>query len=225
MSDLKAVKVCGVVSPDDARMIVRAAKEVLPANVDLMIGMVLWPKSRRSVNPQTAFEISRVAKRADVRPVALFVDETVKQMDEICKKIDVSTCQLHGPGCRSDWTDSTTETKLDWIDVRDVSPNGTVSAPTHSTRGAALWSIFDTKGGGTGIPFDWKRFTPPEHSWLLAGGLYPQNVKEAISTLRPSGVDVATGVTGEDKCKKDEHRLYDFLRNVVESYSSDVLLH
>lgn len=223
MSALKAVKVCGVVSPEDTRMIVRAAKEVLPADVELLIGMVLWPKSRRSINAQTAFEISRVARRAHVRPVALFVDETLDEMDEICRQINVNTCQLHGPKCRSDWTDSTTETKLDWIDVRDVSPSGTVSAATKSTRGPPLWSIFDTKGGGTGIPFDWNTFTPPEYPWLLAGGLHPRNVNEAIRTLKPSGVDVATGVAGEDKCRKDESRLYDFLQTVVESYSSEVL--
>ncbi|CAN8063774.1 unnamed protein product [Agarophyton chilense] len=216
---LKAVKVCAVVCPKDAEMIVAAAKEVLPANIELLIGMILWPNSRRSINKTTAYQISTVAARLGAQPVAVFVDETVKQMHDTCREIGVEVAQLHGPMCRSHWIHDAYDTKLKCIDVRDVTSDGTVSTPTSSPRGPALWTIFDAEGGGTGYAFDWNIFKPPKHPWLLAGGLNSQNVGNAIRKMRPSGVDVATGVTSSDKCRKDEARLYEFLTTVVRSYS------
>ncbi|KAI0559276.1 Phosphoribosylanthranilate isomerase [Gracilaria domingensis] len=216
---LKAVKVCGVVSPEDAEMVVAAAKQTLPADVDFLIGMILWPQSRRSVSNITAKEISTVAARSGARPVAVFVDETLSEMNDTCREIGVEVAQLHGPKCRSHWSGDTDETQLEWIDVRDVTTNGAVLPPTLSSHGPALWSLFDTKGGGTGKAFDWNLFKPPEHPWLLAGGLDPDNIEDAVRFLKPNGVDVASGVTYPDKCRKDEERVYKFLTTLVRSYS------
>ena len=58
--------------------------------------------------------------------------------------------------------------------------------------------------GGTGEPFDWKVFSPLKHTfWMLAGGLNPNNVGEAITLLKPGGVDVATGVEFPYTKRKD----------------------
>lgn len=212
---LKAVKVCGVVSPQDATLITTIASSILPQHTDLLIGMILWPNSKRSVSPHVARRISSIAKHAGATPVAVFVDETVEQMHDVCQKCDIKVAQLHGPACRESWSG---DSHLRWIDVRDVSPDGVVSRPTCVDVGAPFWSLYDAKGGGTGKPFNWAQFSPPSDPWLLAGGLDPDNVSSAIQVLRPSGVDVATGVAGPDRCAKDEKRLHLFLEKVVEAY-------
>lgn len=218
-SSLKAVKVCAVVSQKDAQMIVSMAKKLLPADVQLLVGMILWPNSRRSVDLRTAAQISRIAVKSGALPVAVFVDETVETMNSICTDIGVSVAQLHGPKSRLHWESTGSTSHLDWIDIRDVSPQGTVSEPTFSPARSPLWSIYDAKGGGTGNPFDWSSFAPPNHPWLLAGGLNPENVAEAIRSLKPTGLDVATGVAYSDKRNKDPIRLHKFLKHVVETYS------
>lgn len=57
-----------------------------------------------------------------------------------------------------------------------------------------------------------------KHGWLLAGGMNPENVGEAVSTLRPQGVDVSSGICASDGIQKDQARIYKFLREVRLAY-------
>jgi phosphoribosylanthranilate isomerase len=98
-----------------------------------------------------------------------------------------------------------------------VLENGSLVDSAFSDDCAALnplWRLYDSKGGGSGLAFNWTQFRRPEGNWFLAGGLNPDNVFDAVRTLRPSGLDVASGVSKEDGCRKDEQRLRDFLQNV-----------
>jgi phosphoribosylanthranilate isomerase len=70
-----------------------------------------------------------------------------------------------------------------------------------------------TNGGGTGEPFVWENISDVQRKYLLAGGLHPENVREAIDLLQPFGVDVASGVESE-KGIKDIKKIKRFIKNV-----------
>jgi phosphoribosylanthranilate isomerase len=208
---LRAVKVCGVVTASDANMVARVIREEMPPNVHLLLGMIVWPGSRRSVNRQTARDIAEAALEADATPVGVFVDETATEIAAACKEIGLDIAQLHGSKCRSSVLETALPSSLSVIDVIDVSADGSFVAPVEGASGGALWQLYDAKGGGTGQVFNWARFVPPTGDWFLAGGLNPENIADAVHVLRPTGLDVASGVAKADGCAKDEQRLRLFL--------------
>lgn len=73
----------------------------------------------------------------------------------------------------------------------------------------------------SGLKFDWANFRVPaicaKKGWLLAGGLTPENVALAVSTLRPDAVDVSSGITGPDNIRKDPRRILAFMEAVRSS--------
>ena len=75
--------------------------------------------------------------------------------------------------------------------------------------------------GGSGQQLDWRALRPPksvaERGWLLAGGLNPGNVAEAIRAARPTAVDVASGVCGPDGLAKDSEKIQAFIQAVRET--------
>ena len=80
------------------------------------------------------------------------------------------------------------------------------------------WLLLDGMTGGSGEPLDWCAIRPPKNvadrGWLLAGGLNPGNVAEAIRTARPTAVDVASGVCGPDGIAKDSEKIQAFIQAV-----------
>jgi len=223
--DLQVVKVCGVVTANDAKLVATMCREILPVHTELLVGMILWPRSRRSVTPDVARSIADMTLRLGAKPVAVFVDETVEEMQRICSHCNIDVAQLHGKRSRANVANNggSFDSGLVWIDVKDVMPNGVVSnaemveLPSHSP--GRFWTLYDAKGGGTGKSFDWHAFSAPTDPWLLAGGLGPDNVHTAVTSLRPSGLDVASGVAKEDLCHKDPSKLRQFLERTVDAYS------
>ena len=69
--------------------------------------------------------------------------------------------------------------------------------------------------GGTGVPFDWTLWPRSDRSLILAGGLNPDNVADAVRATRPFAVDVASGVEGTTKGRKDPERLGRFFAAVA----------
>lgn len=83
----RAVKICGVASADDARMVLETARSVLPKEIELLIGMILWPGSKRCVNRSVASEICALVREGGARSVGVFVDETAAEMSEAQKLV------------------------------------------------------------------------------------------------------------------------------------------
>lgn len=79
------------------------------------------------------------------------------------------------------------------------------------------WVLVDGLSGGSGQTFDWQGLQVPQgwssQGWLLAGGLRPENVGQAVRTLRPGGVDVSSGVCGRDGLRKDAALVHAFVAN------------
>lgn len=176
------VKICGVTLPADARSAAIAGADA--------IGLNFVPTSRRRIDVDTARSIVAVVPEG-VMTVGVFRDQPVAEVIDIVEAVGVVAVQLHGdehPDDVAAIADRVTTL------IKVVSPTGPWAHPIDCYRADVVMLDAPTPGGG--VPFDWGRVgeIAIDHRVLLAGGLTPDNVAEAIRLVRPWGVDVATGV-------------------------------
>jgi len=195
------VKICGITRPDDA---VTAAE----AGADA-IGLIFYEKSPRHVTPEQATSIL-AALPPYVTPVALFVDETVARIREICGPLGIRTVQLHGdepPEVAEQLADFCVIKAFRVGDEADLEPLASYPAAAY-----LLDSRVEGRRGGTGVTFDWALAArAARHGRIIvAGGLNPENVAEAVRCARPYGVDVSSGAESEPG-KKDPERVRAFV--------------
>ena len=112
------------------------------------------------------------------------------------------------------------------IYVLQAHPDGRLATPVpevalNMTHQRPRFVVVDSLVGGSGETFDWevagrlgaeRLAGVSRDGWLLAGGLRPENVAEAVRVARPTGVDVSSGVAGEDGMAKDRGKVVGFLR-------------
>ena len=179
------VKICGITRPEDA---VAAAEVGADA-----IGLVFYPKSRRGVSPEQA-EAILAALPPFVTPVALFVNEEVERIRAICQGLGVRTVQLHG----DEPPDVARElAPLAVIKAFRVgSPDDLKALEGYPASAYLLDACVEGKYGGTGRSFDWRLAAAARRHGriIVAGGLTPENVAEAVRVARPYGVDASSGV-------------------------------
>jgi phosphoribosylanthranilate isomerase len=181
------VKLCGITSPEDALMAVDAGADA--------IGLVFWPESPRRVDVETARRIAEVLPAGIVR-VGVFVDAPRDLLARTAEEAGLDLLQLHGQEQPNDLDGLP---RRAWKAVRvgpDFAPE---DALRYSRKAAGI--LLDTRAGerpgGTGQSFDWSLAAVVREKapfLVLAGGLGPDNVREAIRLVRPHGVDVSTGV-------------------------------
>ncbi|HKB12158.1 MAG TPA: phosphoribosylanthranilate isomerase [Vicinamibacterales bacterium] len=173
------VKICGVTRAADALAAVEAG-----ANA---IGFVFWPESPRFIDP---FRARAIAARLPpfVTPVGLFVNQPAAYIKGVASLVRLGAVQLHG-----DETPSFAASIA--APVIKAVPIGAADAwPLETTL---LLDAHDPiKRGGTGRTIDWSAAAAiaRRRRVLLAGGLTPENIAEAIARVRPFGVDVSSGV-------------------------------
>lgn len=181
------VKICGVRDRPAAEAAARAGADAL--------GLVFYAPSPRSVDIETASAIVR-----DLAPlmttVGLFVDPSVEQVEAVLERCPLDCLQFHG-GESAAFCESFGRPYLRAVSMR---PKLDVAALVEAHRGARAF-LFDAwredAPGGTGETFAWERIPPMQRPWLLAGGLTPANVGDAIRRVRPPAVDVSGGVERE----------------------------
>ncbi len=175
------VKICGITNEDDALLAV-----ALDADA---IGFVFAP-SVRQVDAETVRDIVRRIPR-EVHTVGVFRDERPERIIEIVGRTGLRGVQLHGNEPASEVT---------WIRerVQFVIQGFAAGDPALALAGdsAADIILVDSPDPGSGKVFDWRlaEGAPRGKRILLAGGLTPENVGDAIRLVRPWGVDVASGV-------------------------------
>jgi phosphoribosylanthranilate isomerase len=196
------VKVCGITNYHDAAL-------ALDQGVDAL-GFNFFPPSPRYIDPAGAHEIIRRLPPFSIS-VGLFVNAGIEEAIKIARSAGVQAIQLHGDEspeyCRklSDWP------LLKAIRVgEDGLPDNLQEYPV---RAFVLDVKDDVLFGGTGRSFDWRLARGVRHPFILAGGLRPDNVREAIRAARPYGVDVCSGVEALPG-KKDPKLLADFMNEV-----------
>ena len=204
------VKICGLRQPEHAVAAVAAGAD--------MLGFVFAPSKRRTV-PAVAAPCVAAARAAAVRPViavGVFVDPSIDELWEAVEVADLDLIQLHGtaPDRRFGLPRSVVRAlrPLPGAVLSDVL--GEIDADRGDGSEPLAWLIdgYDPSAhGGTGIRADWELAARIAASvpLVLAGGLTPENVGEAIRTVRPLGVDVSSGV--ETDGTKDEEKIRAFV--------------
>lgn len=200
------VKICGLTTPEDAEAAVGAGADA--------IGLVFWERSPRFVTLERAREIGRALPPLVAR-VGVFVDPSEERVTEAIAAAGLDTLQFHGAeppefclrfGRRS----------IKSFRLRDASVLEALRQ--YATDAWLLDSFVAGHPGGTGRPVDWalaieasRRGRPV----ILAGGLRPETVGEAIRRVRPYAVDVSSGVeTLPGKKDRDKIRAFvDAVRN------------
>jgi phosphoribosylanthranilate isomerase len=198
------VKICGITNPADAESAIAAGADAL--------GFNFWPASERYVEPDDAAEwISELPDT--VSRVAVLVNPTLAYAKEIAGIDGIDLLQLHGAES-PEFCLSLVEAQVSlWKAIpmkgRDI------PLPDFHTNRLLLDTQVGAKFGGTGtsFPWSWARaliVANPAREFVLAGGLSPENVAEAVNQARPFGVDVASGVEIRPG-HKDIYRVRDFI--------------
>jgi phosphoribosylanthranilate isomerase len=173
------VKICGVTRIDDALASVEAG-----ANA---IGFVFWPKSPRFIDPYRARAIVR-ALPPFVTAVGLFVNQPREFVMGVASLVHLGAVQLHG--------DETPQFAAS-ISVPVIKALPVDRAAAWPAGATLLLDVHDpVQRGGTGRTVDWSAAAAvaATRRVLLAGGLTPDNVADAIAGVRPFGIDVSSGV-------------------------------
>lgn len=224
------IKVCGITNASDARVAIDTGADA--------IGVVFAPSPRRVPVPQAQEITAAVAGAIPV--IGVFVDTPVQEMCEVRSHAPLDVVQLHGdetPTCcqrlgsailkririaEGDSPDSLAER----ISAYSRSDDGRCADIGDLFSWGAQWiggcgpqpiAILLDPGAGSGKTFDWRVAASLPDSvrsgLVISGGLTPENVAEAIRTIRPAGVDVSSGVERAPGVK-DEAKLRAFVAAV-----------
>jgi phosphoribosylanthranilate isomerase len=201
------VKICGITNVEDALLACELGADA--------IGLNFYDKSPRSISPFTASKIIQKLPPF-VAAVGIFVNWEAAPVTSLAKALGLSAAQLHGDE----------PPKL----VSEIAKKVFVIKSLHVGKGSALPPFAKYRGataflldaphsgqfGGTGHTTDWSlaRTASISHRILLAGGLTPENVAEAILAVRPYAVDVTSGVESKPG-EKDPAKLRVFFDEVA----------
>ena len=205
------LKICGITDP--------AALPAIAALRPDAIGFNFYSDSKRRISPEAAAVAVR-ALSSEIEPVGVFVNHSVEEIQAICEQTGIATVQLHGDespefaaalngpqvirvyriGAEglSSVADDLAQCRKLGVQLRACLVEPQVSGHYGGSGAVAPWDV---------IQADWRTDWPP---LLLAGGLTPENVAEAVRTVRPWGVDVASGVESAPGVK-DPQRVARFI--------------
>ncbi|WP_347266747.1 phosphoribosylanthranilate isomerase [Paracoccus sp. (in: a-proteobacteria)] len=204
-----SVKICGLTEPLGLAAAVDAGARYL--------GFVFFAKSPRHVAPATAAALAAEVP-AGVARTGLFVDPDDAALDAVLATVPLDLIQLHG---------SESPARVAEVKARTGLPVMKAVGVAQPQDLGALWDyglvadmlLIDAKPapdaalpGGNGLAFDWRLLVGRQiiKPWLLAGGLTPENVHEAIRLTRAPGVDVSSGVESAPG-SKDPERIRRFI--------------
>ncbi len=213
------VKICGTTSLEDAQLAVDAGANAL--------GFIFAPSPRRVTPEQVAAITARLPR--SIEKYGIFVDADFNQIVATVKQSGLSGVQLHSTPdptlplqLRAHFSAIPARPRLGILQVlhfttpTELESELEVLRQDHAVDAVLVDSRTVAAPGGTGTRFDWPsasatfRTMAPHLRLLAAGGLTPENVAEAIRTLRPWGVDVVTGVEASPG-RKDPARVRAFL--------------
>ena len=208
------IKICGLTRAEDAAAAVAAGADAL--------GVVLAPSKRRVSLEQAAAVLATAPPL--VGRIGVFVDASPGFIGEAVARLGLTAVQFHGDETPEDCAAA----PVPVIKALRVGPGfDAASVDRYRTTVAAL--LLDTyvpggERGGTGVAFDWYDVAGRLPDWapvLLAGGLEPGTVGNAVRTLRPFAVDVSSGVESAPGLK--DHGLIDSFCAAVHAADREVL--
>ncbi len=205
-------KICGLTRAEDAQVAIEAGADA--------IGLNFWPGSRRAIDVARAREIcaavdlARLHRRVHGSVVALFVNPSANEVNEVIEQVPVDLLQFHG----DESNDFCKRFGLPFMKVLRVAERIDPEALFDAYPDASMWlldTFVESAVGGTGESYDWNLW-PQQNSLrlVLAGGLDPDNVTRAIDQTAPFGVDVCTGVETGEPGVKDPTKIRRFVAHV-----------
>lgn len=216
------VKICGTTNLDDARVAVEAGADAL--------GFV-FAKSSRWVTAEQAGEIVSGLGQTVVEKIGVFVDADFEEIVRNVQTAGLTGVQIHGAvdgglaaRLRERFAEELKILQVLHFGAGEDALDGRLNALRHS--GAVDRVLVDSRTaqaqGGTGVSYDWaaarRSFldTAGHLRMVVAGGLTPENVREAIATLEPWGVDVVSGVEAAPG-RKDPEKVRAFVKHAREA--------
>lgn len=201
------IKICGITNLDDALAAVISGADAL--------GFVFHKASPRCVTPEVVRRIT-ASLPPFILPVGVFVNEDIKVVRDLVDSCGLAIAQLHGDESAA-YCEQLGRPVLKAIRLRDM--GSFLSLAEYKGRAGVRGFVVDTYSGaaygGTGQTADWSLAAEAAKTApiLLAGGLTPENVGEAIIKVRPYGVDVSSGVETSPG-KKDHAKVRAFIQAV-----------
>ncbi len=195
------IKICGMTCLQDALLAIEGGADA--------VGFIFYKKSPRAVSMKTVRAIV-AALPPFVETVGVFVDETAERINRVAEFCGLDAVQLHGDESPA-FCKKIRRKVIKAVRVKDADSISRLA--DYQVSGILLDSYNEKQRGGTGSVFDWnlarraKKFGPV----ILAGGLGPANVAEAIRRVQPYGVDVCSGVERSPGVK-DPKKMREFLR-------------
>jgi phosphoribosylanthranilate isomerase len=215
------IKICGITNLDDARAAAAAGADA--------IGLNFFSQSRRFVEPASARQIV-VGLPANVTKVGVFVNHSASQIARFTEDVGLDAAQLHGDEIPQLVRDLPAHIKV--IRAHRCGAEGLAPLERFIAECRLLARLPDAvlidadagaNFGGTGRVADWTAICNQRNAlagmpMILAGGLTPDNVGEAIAAVHPEGVDVASGVESSPG-KKDIAKVRDFIAAARDAFS------
>lgn len=202
-------KICGITRVEDVQAVADAGCDA--------IGFVFYPPSPRSVTQAQAEALVK-AVPAYIQVVGLFVNSTAYEIQDILKTVPLDILQFHGDESPEQCQAIAQQVVRRWYKAIQVKPDLDVVAEIQRYQAAGASAVLldawhpDLKGG-TGHSFDWSTFPQLDIPLILAGGLNPDNIEEAIHTTQAYAVDVSGGVESA-KGIKDQQLIERFMQGV-----------
>lgn len=193
------VKICGITNAGDAQAAVDAGADAL--------GFNFWPHSVRFVTIETAAELIRAVPQG-VLKAGVFVDATAAEMERAAARLGLDVVQLHGEPDRDPkvrFWQAVSAGSPGWRETMEVSDADAFLVDTPAGK----------ERGGTGRSFDWSLLDGVTQRIVLAGGLGPENIAEAVRRVHPWGVDACSRLESAPG-RKDAARMRDFVQAVRE---------
>ena len=205
-------KICGITRVQDIKAVVDAGADA--------IGFVFFPPSPRSVNKAEAIALVQ-AVPTYVQVVGLFVNATADEIAEILKDVHLDILQFHGDESPEQCQQIANHVRRRWYKAIQVKPDATSAEMIETIHqyqqvgaSAMLLDAWHPElKGGTGHRFDWTQLPKLDIPLILAGGLTPENVEDAIHTTGAYAVDVSGGVESS-KGIKDQQLIERFMQGV-----------
>lgn len=203
------IKICGTTSVGDALASVEAGADAL--------GFIFAPSKRR-ITLEKAQEIIRELP-SKVERIGVFLNATVEEIRKAVIAVDLTGIQMHGNESPAEVYSSLPEERRDLL--RKIKTILADELELKLPEAMAVAGVVDAwlldSGAGSGKTFDWqaarKQLGARQGRFIIAGGLTPENVGEALCTFHPWGVDVVSGVEYEPG-RKDRNKLKAFVAAV-----------
>lgn len=204
------IKMCGTTRQDDAVTAVKLGVDAL--------GFIFYEKSPRSIDPEEAKLIIEQLPPL-ITTVGVFVDKKRKEVEEIVQYCGLGYAQLHGQEtpkyCERLIRSAAPCQVLKVLRVNDHLHAEDIAPYNDIVHGFLLDTYRKDAVGGTGETFDWSLIgqLSLRRPYLLAGGLDPDNIEEALEAVRPYGVDVNSGLEKSPGIK-DHNLMREFIKKV-----------